>query len=76
MINKEVLRKKYKTLRKSIQNKENKSLIITNKIVNHSKFKTTQIVALYMNNEDEVITKYIIEECFNQHFYFFFIFFL
>lgn len=67
MINKEVLRKKYKTLRKSIQNKENKSLIITNKIVNHSKFKTAQIVALYMNNEDEVITKYIIEECFNQN---------
>ncbi len=51
----------------SIQNKENKSLIITNKIVNLSKFKTAQIVALYMNNEDEVITKYIIEECFNQN---------
>lgn len=67
MINKTEIRTKYKTLRKSIQDKENKSLIITNKIINHSKFKIAQIVAIYMNNDDEVITKYIIEECFNQN---------
>lgn len=67
MINKTELRTKYKTLRKNIQDKENKSLIITNKIINHPKFKIAQTIAIYMNNDDEVITKYIIEECFNQN---------
>ncbi len=67
LLTKQDLRNKYKLIRKNIIDKENKSLIITNKIINHSKFKSAQIIAIYMNNHDEVMTKYIIEECFNQN---------
>lgn len=66
-LNKNELRIKYKNIRKEIFNKENKSLIITNKVINNPKYKSSKTIAIYMNNEDEVITKYLIEDCFKQN---------
>ncbi len=46
--------------RKDIKDKEIKSLIIVNKIINLDIYKNSKIIALYKSINDEVITNYLI----------------
>lgn len=58
---KEVLRKKYLKIRKKVENKEEKSYQIFNKVVKTKEFQKSRVVALYYNNSSEVRTSRIIE---------------
>ena len=51
---KKEIRKKYIDIRKQIKNKEEKSKIITNQIINHPKYIEANIIACYCSLKDEV----------------------
>jgi len=57
---KEELRKKYLFIRKNVKDKEKKSDIIMNKIINLDEYNNSKIIALYNNLKDEVSTKKLI----------------
>ena len=57
---KEELRKKYINLRKSINNKEEKSKIIASKLLSFDVLKNANVVAIYVSMEEEVSTHEII----------------
>lgn len=61
-MNKIELRNKYKLIRKNISNKEEKSDIIINKILNLKEYKSAKTVALYYSLIDEVNTLKLIEK--------------
>lgn len=56
MLSKKELRTKYISIRKNISNKEYKSNIIFNKIINQDKYITSNKIALYYNLPSEVQT--------------------
>lgn len=62
---KDELRKRYLLIRKNITNKDEKSLVITNKIINDNWFKKSKIIGLYMNLPNEVDTSMIIDYTLN-----------
>lgn len=55
-------RKEYLNIRKNVANKEEKSLIICNKILLNEKFKNSRVVALYFSAGSEVMTTELIKE--------------
>lgn len=55
------LRKKYLEIRKNIQDKDNKSKIIINKIINCEEYKNSKIIAIYKNLNSEVKTNDLID---------------
>ena len=59
--NKIELRKQYIELRKNIHNKDLKSDIIFNKIINLEEYKSSKTIAIYKSMKDEVNTKKLIE---------------
>ena len=63
MVEKEVLRKKYIELRKSIINKEEKSNNIFLNLIDLSAFKNSNIIGIYCSMIDEVDTYRIIKYC-------------
>ena len=64
MINKNDIRKKYLLIRKKINNKDIKSRIIMEKIIDDDYFKNSKVIALYKSLKNEVNTDYIIDYCF------------
>ena len=56
------IRKEYLNIRKNVANKEEKSLIICNKILLNEKFKNSRVVALYFNAGNEVNTMELIKK--------------
>lgn len=66
-MNKKDLRKSYKQIRLSIENKEKKSNIIFDKIKKEIELDDFNVIALYSNLEDEVSTSQIIEYFISQN---------
>lgn len=64
MKKKEKQREAYLEIRKLIVNKEEKSKVITKKVLNDNYFKKANVIAIYKNMENEVCTKWIIENSF------------
>ena len=62
--NKKELRKQYIELRKNIHNKDLKSDIIFNKIINLEEYKSSKTIAIYKSMKDEINTKKLIEYSF------------
>lgn len=62
-MNKNELRKKYLLIRKDIQNKDDKSLIIFNKLIKKDFFLKAKNIGLYASKKDEVDTFRLIEYC-------------
>ena len=62
MESKEVLRKKYISIRNNIQNKEEKAKIITRKVIADEMYKEAKIVALYKSLASEVSTEELIRQ--------------
>lgn len=65
-MNKKDLREKYKKIRNDIENKELKSKIITDKIINSEIFNESEVVALYSNLPSEVDTTFLINNSLNK----------
>lgn len=61
MTDKDNLRKKYLILRKSILDKDNKSKIIANKLINTKEYINAKTIALYKNLDSEVNTNELID---------------
>lgn len=61
-MNKNELRKIYLSKRKNIENKEEKSLIINNKIKKMSEYKNAKIIAIYKSLPSEVNTTSLIND--------------
>lgn len=61
MLEKKDAREKYLLCRKNVLNKEEKSDIIFNKIINLEIYKNTNVIALYSNYKDEVATEKLIK---------------
>ncbi len=55
------IREEYKNIRKNVIDKDNKSKIITNKIIDLKEYKDSKIIALYKNLNSEVNTEYLID---------------
>ena len=62
---KEELRKKYILIRNRVENKTQKSEIISEKIQEQIEYKNTKIIALYKNLKSEVSTEKLIEDSIN-----------
>lgn len=62
MKSKEEIRNEYKTIRKKITNKKDKSNIILNKIISSNEYKKSRVIAIYNNLKDEVSTKDLISK--------------
>lgn len=60
-VKKQELRKKYSFIRSKIENKEAKSIKITNKLIESKEFKCAKVVALYKSIKSEVDTAKLIE---------------
>lgn len=60
-MNKQILRSKYKELRKNITNKEEQNDIIFNKVINLEEYKQSELVLTYVTLKDEVDTIKLIE---------------
>lgn len=60
-IEKTVLRKQYLSIRNNIIDKEEKSKIICEKIINTLEYKSSKVIALYKNLPSEVDTNYLID---------------
>ena len=58
---KQKLRKKYKKIRDAIPNRLNKSVVITDKIIENTYYKQSKVIALFKNFGSEVNTDKIIE---------------
>lgn len=65
-MNKKELRKKYLKIRKNIFDKNIKSMMIFEKIIQEKEYKDAKIVALYKNLESEVDTLELIKYSVNQ----------
>lgn len=63
---KEILRKKYKIIRKNITDKEIKNNIIYNKILHHELINKSDTILIYMSFDNEVDTYKIIEYYLNK----------
>jgi len=55
-MNKQILRNKYKEIRKNIKNKEEQDDIIFNKIINLEEYKQSYLILAYVSLKDEVDT--------------------
>ena len=55
-MNKQILRKKYKEIRKYIKNKEKQDDIIINKVINLKEYKESTLILIYLSLKDEVDT--------------------
>lgn len=55
-MNKQVLRNKYKEIRKNIKNKEEQDNNIFNKIINLEEYKQSDLILIYVSLKDEVDT--------------------
>lgn len=64
---KEYLREKYKKIRNNIKDKDIKSNIIKNKIVNTIEYKKSKVIALYKNLNSEVDTNELINYALNDN---------
>lgn len=64
---KQTLRKKYLQLRKQLQDKENKSKIIVNQILESKDYQQASIIALYYALPDEVQTLSLIKQALVDH---------
>jgi 5-formyltetrahydrofolate cyclo-ligase len=64
---KDELRKKYLVIRDNVIDKENKSRIIFNKIINHEYYKNAKVIAIYNSFKSEVDTKYLINYSLNNN---------
>ena len=64
-MNKQTLRKEYLEIRKNIYNKELKSNIIFNKIINTKEYQNAHTIALYKNLKSEVNTDKLIDYSLN-----------
>ena len=60
-IKKQKLRKEYLKIRNDIQDKENKSRIITNKVIEKAEYKNARVIALFKSFGSEVDTTELIE---------------
>ena len=60
-MNKEIIRKELLNIRKNITEKADKSIIITNKIIDLDIYKDSQVIAIYNSLPDEVDTKYLMD---------------
>lgn len=60
-MNKQVLRNRYKEIRKSIKNKELLDNIIFNKIIDLKEYKESKMILIYVSLKDEVHTFKLIE---------------
>ena len=63
-MDKKELRKKYIKIRKSILEKDYKSDLIINKVLENNFFKEANVIAIYVNTMDEVFTEKLIIESF------------
>ncbi len=61
-MDKDNLRNQYLKIRKNIENKNDKSSIIANTVINLSEFKTSKILAIYKSLPQEVNTNEIIKQ--------------
>ena len=61
-MDKNLLRKRYKEIRKEIINKEEKSKIITNQIINSDIYINSKVIALYSSLPQEVNTNELIKK--------------
>ena len=55
-MDKQILRNKYKEIRKNISNKEEQDDIIFNKVINLEEYKQSNLILTYVSLEDEVDT--------------------
>jgi len=55
-MNKQILRNKYKEIRKNVSNKEEQDNIIFNKVINLEEYKQSDLVLIYVSLRDEVDT--------------------
>ena len=61
-MNKEIIRKEFKAIRNNIENKKEKSKLITEKLLNLSEVKVAKLIGIYMSFSSEVDTKDLIEQ--------------
>jgi len=55
-MNKQILRNKYKEIRKNIDDKEEQANIIFNKVINLEEYKQSDLILIYVSLKDEVDT--------------------
>ncbi len=55
-MNKQILRNKYKEIRKSISNKEEQDDVIFDKVINLEEYKQSKLILIYVSLKDEVDT--------------------
>lgn len=55
-MNKQILRNKYKEIRKNIEDKEEQDNIISNKVINLQEYKQSDLILIYVSLKDEVDT--------------------
>ena len=55
-MNKQILRKKYKDIRRNIKDKEEQDNIIFNKVINLEEYKQSDLILIYVSLKDEVDT--------------------
>lgn len=60
-MNKQILRNKYKEIRKTIKDKEKQDKIIFNKVINLEEYKKSNLILTYVSLKDEVDTIKLIE---------------
>lgn len=60
-MNKQILRNKYKEIRKSIENKEEHDSVIFNKIISLEEYKQSYLILIYVSLKDEVNTIQLIK---------------
>ena len=60
-MNKQILRNKYKEIRKNIPNREEQDNIIFNKVINLEEYKQSDLILIYVSFKDEVDTNKLIK---------------
>ena len=60
-MDKEILRNKYKEIRKNIKDKEDSDNIIFNKIINLKEYKEAKLILTYVSLKEEIDTFKLIE---------------
>ena len=66
-LTKDELRKRYLLIRNKIENKKEKSKMITEKIINTEEYKKAKVIALYKNLPSEVDTSELINYSINMN---------
>jgi len=64
-MDKQTIRKKYLEIRKNINNKELKSSVIFNQIINAKEYQNAKVIAMYKNLKSEVSTDALIDYSLN-----------